>query len=241
MSEDQTRAQRFLSAFSAIEDILSTQQYLRNTTEDWTPFSTLVHNSETLLHSHKEQLKRLAKLRNAIAHGDYRNGEPIADPREETVEQIAHIHNLLAKPPLLIDALAQSNKPRIFQPTDPISEFLSLVTQFNFSQVPVKVTKGYDLLTTNAVARWFAANYEAQTIDASVSDVLAYAESGDRLQTVNPSTTTVDAIRLFSGLADTSSEPPAALLVRGTMGTPPQKLCVRSDLTLLYAQLEGAN
>ncbi|WP_334169259.1 hypothetical protein, partial [Timonella senegalensis] len=113
MSEDQTRAQRFLSAFSAIEDILSTQQNLRNTTEDWTPFSTLVHNSETLLHSHKEQLKRLAKLRNAIAHGDYRNGEPIADPREETVEQIAHIHNLLAKPPLLIDALAQSKKPRI--------------------------------------------------------------------------------------------------------------------------------
>ena len=69
--------------------------------------------------------------------------------------------------------------------------------------------------------------------------VLDFAETGDRLETLTPNATVLEAIHLFSGEASTRDEPPAALLVLdATKEHLPQLLCSRADLSLLYAQLE---
>ncbi len=116
-----------------------------------------------------------------------------------------------------------------------------MVTEKAFSQAPVKTGTGFALITTNAVARWFAANMAKQggIVDmAPISDVLAFAEAGDQLRTATPTTTVVEAINTLSGQARPNQEPPAALLLLGKVGEPPQALCTRADLALLYAQLE---
>lgn len=242
MSSEESNAQRFLHAFASIEEILSRQQGRRVDHDDWAKFYELVADSDTLLYSQKEKLRQYARLRNAISHTPYLKSEPIADPRNDTVEAITKIQRDLEKPPLLMTALGSVGVPRIFNPDDSLDEFLDLVKAHDFSQAPVKIDGGFALITTNSLARWFAHNLSEHggVVETTpIHEVLKFAESGDRLKTVSPTTTTVEAINYFSGLADTNSEPPAALLVLGKMGQPPQRLAVRADLSLLYAQLES--
>lgn len=242
MSNEESNAQRFLNAFAAIEEILSRQQGRRADHDDWAKFYELVADSSTLLQRQKEKLRHYARLRNAISHTPYFKSKPIADPRIDTVEEIIKIQHDLEKPPLLVDALEDTGAPRIFNPNDNIDEFLELVKAYDFSQAPVKTESGFALITTNAIARWFAHSLSEHggVIESTpIHEVLKFAESGDQLKTVNPSITTVEAINYFSGLADTNTEPPAALLVLGKMGQVPQRLAVRADLSLLYTQLES--
>lgn len=241
MPVNESNAERFLNAFATIENILTRQQTRSDDEATYTPFKERVSNSDALLRSQKEQLYDLANLRNVIAHNRYFDNKPIADPRADIVSAIAKIQELLEKPPLLKDALRQRRRLKVFAPTDDITEFLELVTTHNFSQAPVKTDSGYELISTNAVARWFASNLISHggVIESTlISEVLEFAETGDRLKPVNPSTTTVQAINIFSGQAEVDREPPAALLVLGQTGQLPQVLCVRADLSLLYAQLE---
>lgn len=242
VQNQESNAQRFLNAFASIEEILSRQQGRRVDHDDWAKFYELVADSDTLLHSQKDKLRHFARLRNAISHAPYLKSEPIADPRADTVEVITKIQRDLEKPPLLMSAFSDVGLPHIFSPEDSLDEFLDLVKAHDFSQAPVKTDTGFALITTNAIARWFAhhLNEHGGVLETTpIHEVLNFAESGDRLKTVSPTTTTVEAINYFSGLADINSEPPAALLILGKMGQPPQRLVVRADLSLLYAQLES--
>ncbi|QBE47668.1 hypothetical protein [Leucobacter triazinivorans] len=239
--DDETNARRFLNAHADIETELTRQQGESLPGSKRPKFWDLVDNSNELIPKHKEALKLFGNLRNAISHSRYLNGEPVAEPRADTVEEIERIRDLVLKPPRLKDALNAHGRPHVFSPSDDVKTFLRLVTDHDFSQAPVKVEQGrYELITTNAVARWFAHNLDEQggLLDsATVGHVLTYAETGDRLQKVGHDTTTAKAINIFSGQASSDREPPAALLVMDLPGLPPQRLSVRADLALLYAQL----
>ncbi|MBC9937029.1 MULTISPECIES: hypothetical protein [unclassified Leucobacter] len=240
MPEEETNAQSFLNAFADVEEELARQQNRRLPNNRWDRFVELVDDSDALIPQQKDALKAFGKLRNAIVHSRYRHNQPIADPRDDTVEAIEKLRLLVLRPPLLVDALVDRGKPRVLSSEDDIKEFLGLVSDSNFSQTPVSTDSGHMLITTNAVARWFAHSllqYGGIVETATVGHVLGYAELGDRLQKVNPLTTTVQAINIFSGGSSERIEPPSALLVMGLPGQPPQRLCSRTDLTSLYAQL----
>ena len=240
MSE--TNAERFLNAFSEIEDKLAQQQRRREKHDDWVPFSDLLADSDTLLPRQKDLLRQYAKLRNAIAHSKHMGGKPIADPREDAVVSIEKIRDNLLRPPRLVDALEGYGRPQVFELEDGIGAFLALVVEKSFSQAPVRADDGYRLITTNAVARHLAPSLIEHEIvgTATIGEVLDFAETGDRLETLAPSATVLEAINLFSGQASTRVEPPAALLVLdATKEHLPQVLCSRADLSLLYAQLEA--
>lgn len=241
MNECETNARRFLNAHADIEAELARQQGEVLTGAKRPRFWDLVDSSDELIPKHKEALKLFGNLRNAISHSRYRNGAPVAEPRVDTVEEIERIRDLVLKPPRLKDALRAHGRPHIFSPDDDVKDFLRLVTDHDFSQAPVEIERGrYELITTNAVARWFAHNLDEQggLLDsARMAHVLNYAEVGDRLQKVGPDITTAKAINIFSGQALSDKEPPAALLVMDLPGQPPQRLSVRADLALLYAQL----
>lgn len=243
MTDEGTNARRFLNAFADIEAELARQQNKRINGEGYTKFWELVESSDELIPKQKEALKLFGNLRNAISHNRYLNDAPIADPRDDAVQEIERIRDLVLKPPRLVDALKSHGKPHVFSPDDDVKGFLRLVTDEDFSQAPVEFEKGrYELITTNAVARWFAHNLDEQggLLDsAPVKHVLGYAELGDRLQKVGPDITTAKAINIFSGQASSGNEPPAALLVMDLPGQPPKRLSVRADLALLYAQLDG--
>lgn len=241
MVDRESNARRFLDAFADIEGELARQQGKRDGNDRFAPFGELVEGARNLIPKHRDSLKRFAALRNAISHNRYRNGTPIADPRDDTVEEIERIRELVFRPPRLTDAIKMHGIPHIFSPEDDVRDFLKLVTDHDFSQAPVEVSKGnYRLLTTNAVARWFAHDLEAEggLLDSvSIRHVLEYSEIGDRLQSVKVAISTARAINIFSGLVSSKGEPPAALLVMGIPGQGPQRLAVRADLAVLYAQL----
>lgn len=239
-----SNARRFLDAFHAIEEVLEhddRKQGGRSSRDrDHESFANLVDRSRLLEGNSRRRLRAFARLRNAIAHHPYRDGEPIADPRLDVVEEIERIRNTLLRPPLIVDVLATHPRPRVLRAESPLSEFLDLVADESFSQAPVELADGFGLITTNAVARWFASNLREHggVIDeGTVSEVMEFAEDGDGLRTVNPMTTAVEAIRLLSGEAEPDREPPAALLVLGAVGQSPQKLCSRADLGAMYAAL----
>lgn len=234
-------AERFLNAFSEIEDKLAQQQGRRKKSHDWPSFGDLLTNSDTLLHRQKDLLRQYAKLRNAIVHAKRLGGQPIADPREDVVHSIEKIRDNLLRPPRLINALPDHGRPQVFTPDDSISAFLSLVVEKSFSQAPVWDGETYRLITTNAVARHLAPSLiEHEIVEtATIGEVLEFAETGDRLVTLTPSATVLEAINLFSGEARTKVEPPGALLVLdATKQHLPQLLCSRADLSVLYAQLD---
>lgn len=236
-----SNARSFLDAFARIEEVLAQQQERRENPKDWPSFSELLDASDTLLLSQKEHLRRYARLRNAISHNSYRDGAPIADPRTETVDSIERIQLNLEKPPLLIDQLKDRGTPHIYNLKDEVSEFLELVVSLSYSQAPVKALNGYELITTNAVARWFAKQL-TQSVGAfstaTIEEVLNFAEAGDKLRIGSPTTTVVQAINIFAGQNSTTTEPPSAILLLGKMGQQPQRLCTRFDLTRLYASLQ---
>ncbi|WP_054952019.1 hypothetical protein [Flaviflexus massiliensis] len=245
----ESNAERFLEAFADIEEKLAQQQNRRkseqqqkrrNFGDDWVPFWKLLEESTTLLKSHKDRLRQYAKLRNSIVHVKRSEGVPIADPREDVVRDIEKIRNLLLKPPRLVEALSGHEPPQVFEMDDSINAFLSLVVERSYSQAPVRDGGSYRLVTTNAVARYLAPSLIEDDIveTATIREVLEFAEDGDRLETLSPTATVLEAINLFSGETSTRVEPPSALLVLGTrQKSAPQLLCSRADLSTLYAQL----
>lgn len=241
MTGQETNARRFLDAFADIETELMRQQAKQYAGKKRPTFFQLVANSKSLIPKHVDALESFGDLRNAISHDRYLSGAPIADPRIDTVEEIERLRELILRPPLLSYALRSHGKPKIFSLDDDIQEFLKLVTEEDFSQAPVDLGNNqYALITTNAIARWYARNYEEHgglISSAAIEHVLGYAEAGDRVQKVRLETTTVEAINIFSGQASSKNVPPAALLVMDRPGLPPQSLAVRADLTVLYAQL----
>lgn len=106
-----TGAERFLNAFSEIEDQLARQQRRRERHDDWVPFGELLSGSDTLLQRQKDVLRQYAKLRNAMAHSKRMGGKPIADPRMDTVLSIEKIRDNLLRPPKLVDALEGYGRP----------------------------------------------------------------------------------------------------------------------------------
>ena len=237
----ESNAERFLEAFADIEEKLAQQQNRRKHRDDWAPFWELLDESDKLPNSHKEKLRQYAKLRNSIVHEKRLGGAPIADPREDVVRNIEMIRNLLLKPPLLVETLSGPDSPQVFEMDDSINAFLTLVVEKNYSQAPVRDGGSYRLVTTNAVARYLAPSLIEDGIveTATIREVLEFAEDGDRLETLSPTATVLEAINLFSGETTTRVEPPSALLVLGTMQKrAPRLLCSRADLSTLYAQLD---
>ncbi|WIM68936.1 CBS domain-containing protein [Corynebacterium breve] len=175
------RATAFLSAFNEIEAFLRDELNAKKSDG----FSWMLRHAERkhlVTGDQAADLKEFADLRNAISHGAYRDFAPIAEPLQETVDEIEHIRDLLLHPPLAMEVL-QAQEVITVHPDDDVREALSWVRRTTISQFPV-----YDggqctgILTTNTIARWVSADLDDNDhLDArTVREVLEYAENSDR-------------------------------------------------------------
>lgn len=232
-------AERFLDAFRTIEAALlakSTQKYSKQPT-----FYDLVDDSKLLTSSQKEKLKQFAKLRNAIVHEPHQNGVPIADPRNDAVDWIERQALIIEKPPLVRNVL-KIQPPLVLNKNSEISEFLELVSRFDFSQAPVgDGARVVALITTNAVTRWissaYISNQGALVEESKIAEILTFSENTDEVAFKPKDLKVVDALRIFSG--ENTLIPPAAILITET-GKPDEKplgICVKSDVQALYKSI----
>jgi hypothetical protein len=228
---------RFMAAFNEIED------HLRHVlgVDQHTEFSTLVNRFADKKHLTRYQRAALAafgSLRNAIAHSRYFGGRPIADPVTEIVQEIERLRDLLTEPPKAL-SVVRGQQVKTVHPHDDLGVALSLVREFDYSQLPVYDGDAYvALLTTNAIARWLAAQLganEGLAETAPIRQVLEFAEQQDR-GILRPRTlTTGEAIYLLEhGVRNTG--PVAALVITqtGRSQERPLAVLVRDDLPALY-------
>lgn len=230
---------RFLAAFNDMEDhfrrILHADDHV-----DFGELARRYSDRAHLLPEQRQALSAFAGLRNAISHGRYHSGKPIAEPVPDVVEDIERLRDLIKSPPSAVGVMG-SMKVASLSPSDPITVALEFVRDFDFSQFPV-----YDgdrfvgLLTTNAIARWLAhqmATTGGLAETEMVSEVLRFAEPHEKAKLVSRKTTVTSAVYELSG--EGTAVPVAALIVttNGKASERPLAVVVADDLPKLYRAL----
>jgi len=187
---------------------------------------------------YRQDLMSFANLRNAIVHVPFRDDSPIATPLPETIQEATKVLKELTEP---TRALRNPSRPVIVKEEDPLRDCLRLMGNKDFSQLPVLTHDGIFswLLTTNAIARWLASNFDddgyALLQNVHVSDVRECCEKQDRGIFVNRNITAVDAIHEL-----TKDDAPVALLVTQT-GKASESIIgilVRADVPAMQSALQ---
>lgn len=198
-ASEPSRAVAFLAAFNAIEGFLREALDAKKT-DSFKWMCTQAAKRGILTRDQADDLKEFAELRNAISHGEYRDFRPIADPLPETVAEIERIRDTLLEPPLALQVVGQDQKVVTFTPEDEIRDALQAIRETGHTQFPI-----YDggecvgLLTTNAIARWVAAELEdSDTIDSTtIREALKLSGQHDRavfLPRDAPAAAAIDAL-----------------------------------------------
>ncbi|PYC65478.1 hypothetical protein C7C45_28540 [Micromonospora arborensis] len=234
-----TAGARFLAAFNDIE------KHFRSTlrADVAVGFAQLIRDygqRRPLSHHQKNALVAFASLRNAISHGTYYGGRPIADPVEVVVQEIEHLRQQIIEPPLALTVLKSGNVCRV-HPDDPISIALEHVRAFGYSQLPVYDDAYVGVLTTNAIARWLADQLVKNTGIAEeepVRQVLSFAEPGEDAALVPRAITVVEAIDRLSRSRLAGQLNTTLIITQNGMRTDkPLRLVVPFDLPILSKAL----
>lgn len=233
-----SNAARFIDAYNRVDKRLEGQR----SDGEYVSFAKRVRASKLLVSPAREFLLDFGDLRNVIVHtSGSHTGNPIADPRIDVVEKFEQIAEQLENPPKVV-AVVPSQQIHVLDEENDIAVFLDFVRDHSFSQAPVRRGDGtLELITTNAVTRWLASEYQADfgaAIEhASLGEVLKHSEADDKIVVRSRETTVVQAWRLFAGLGNMA--PPHALVIThsGKVSEKPLSMVVRSDLPELLSVL----
>ena len=231
---------RFMAAFNDIEELfrsrLGADAYV-----DFAQLEREYGDKYRLPAAHRSALRAFRELRNAIVHGRYFGGRPIAEPVPEVVDEIERLRDLLVSPPTALSVLgAQDVCAARFD--EHIRTALEYVRRFDYSQLPVYDDQQYaGILTTNTIARWLAsqlARNQGLAEEETVRQVLNFSEDHERALLVRRTITAAEAVdKLSHGGAN--GTPVTALIVTdlGRRSESPLRVIAVFDLPRLTASL----
>ncbi len=216
------RAVPFLAAFNAIESFLRGELEAKKS-DGFSWMARTAAKKGIITREQSETLQEFADLRNAISHGEYEDFRPIAEPLPETVEEIEHLRDTLIRPALAADIVAQQ-KVVTFAPGDDIHEVLTTITETGLAQFPI-----YDggqcvgLLTTNAIARWVAAELsdDDRIHPATIEEVLEHTGRLDQPVFLPRTVTAAAAVEALTTPLDSGAMPRLAIVTEH--GKPTQR------------------
>lgn len=217
------RAVRFLAAFNEIEGFLREELDAKKS-DSFKWMATQAAKRSIITRDQADDLKEYAELRNAISHGEYRDFRPIAEPLQETVDEIEALRDSLLCPVLALDVAGQGDKVVIFGPGDQIQDALRAIRETGHTQFPIyDGGKCVGLLTTNAIARWVAAELgHGETIPPTTIDAaLELSGRHDQAVFLPRTATTAAAIDALSTPFDTGALPRLAIITEH--GRPDQR------------------
>lgn len=237
-------ATAFLAAFNDIEAHLRRDLNARQS-DGFKWMVNLSHRKHRLSDAQRSALMAFSDLRNAISHGEYRNGRPIADPLPETVADAERLARNLIDPPTVLGVLPP-RKPVTVTPDDTVERVFSILAESTYSQFPVYeggVDKGRctALLTTDAVAIWVAHDYghdnrlEART----VAEVLEWSGTRDVPYFMPRTATVQDAVTALT-IPGKGGHVPRALIIteHGKPDQKPLRVVATADLPALWAEVQ---
>lgn len=151
-----TRAVEFLAAFNSIEAFLREQLDAKKS-DSFKWMTTEAASRGILSREQADDLKEYAELRNAISHSEYRDFKPIAEPLQETVDDISRLRDSLLRPTLALQVVGQGGKVVTFSPSDRVRDALASIRETGHTQFPIyEGGSCVGLLTANTIARWVA-------------------------------------------------------------------------------------
>lgn len=151
-----TRAVEFLAAFNSIEAFLREQLDAKKS-DSFKWMTTEAASRGILNREQADDLKEYAELRNAISHSEYRDFKPIAEPLQETVDDISRLRDSLLRPTLALQVVGHGGKVVTFSPNDRVRDALAAIRETGHTQFPIyEGGSCVGLLTANTIARWVA-------------------------------------------------------------------------------------
>lgn len=223
MSTEPTRAVEFIAAFNDIEGFLREALDAKKS-DSFKWMCTQGAKRGVLTRDQADDLKEYAELRNAISHGEYRDFKPIAEPLPETVADIARLRDALLEPTTALQVVGQQQKVVTFTPEDAIRDALQAIRETGHTQFPI-----YDggtcvgLLTTNAIARWVAAELATKdSIDSTtISEALKLSGQHDQPVFLPRDATAAQAVDALTTPLDSGALPRLAIITEH--GNPNQR------------------
>jgi predicted transcriptional regulator len=189
---------RFLAAFNSIEDWMR-HELDSNEDEEYGSLLRRLEKNNVEVRRHSPELKRLARLRNLIAH-NHSQIRPLAVPTQVSVERIEALGKLLLSPPLLLSLAATPVEQ--CRSTDPLGRCLKKMHDGVFSQLPIyDGDKYYGLLTTETISRWlamfFVGDGKGIVDEQTVAEVMKHQEDGENVEFMARTATVANALAAF--------------------------------------------
>ncbi len=230
---------RFLDAFNAIENWMRHELNAPEHVE----FRTLVADlaeANNGFKRHARTLKRLAKLRNLIAH-DYSRDEPLAVPTLRTVEQICAIRTELVSPPSLYSVAAFP--VQMCRPTDPLGCSVAKMHEGVFSQLPIYDGNNFlGLLTAETIARWLACNLNGGVglvEERPISEIIQHQEDADNHTFLSRASTVADGLTAFDKFLRRGKRLEAILITENGLSTErPLRIATIHDIPKLRQAIQ---
>lgn len=235
-SQPRNRAVPFLAAFNEIESFLRTALDAKKSDS----FNWMVSKAEKkniVTPAQANDLKEFAGLRNAISHGEYQDFRPIAEPLQETVDEIERIRDQLLHPALAMEVLGHQDVIT-FAPDDDIHAPLAVIRETGISQFPIYESRQcVGVLTTNTIARWLAAELAADDSisTTTVKQVLSHNETKDHAIFLPRTATAAETIQALTS-PSTERTLPRLVIITEHGRDNQQPLCVvtASNLPALF-------
>lgn len=209
-----TRAVEFLAAFNSIEAFLREQLGAKKS-DSFKWMTTQAANRGILSRDQADDLREYAELRNAISHSEYRDFKPIAEPLQETVEDISRLRDSLLRPALALEVVGQGGKVVTFSPDDRVRDALAAIRETGHTQFPIyEDGTCVGLLTANAIARWVAEQLaEGDTVGTTTIDAaLELSGRHDHAVFLPRTATAAAAVDALSTPFDSGARPRIAIV-----------------------------
>lgn len=241
-SSYQSRAIPFLAAFNDIETHLRTALDAKRSDSFWWMVDRAV-DKHLLSRQQGEVLKDYGNLRNAISHGRYHEGEPIAEPHPAVIEDIEMLRGILMDPPRALSIL-ESTDVVTLTPASEVSKALRVIRLQGFAQIPIyEDHKFIQLLTTNTISRWVAKDLaDNNVLDArTIGDVLKMVKKVDDAVFLSRDITAQEAVDALINPDKNGRLPYAAIVTEtGNRNERPLRIITSSDLAVLIEALNGS-
>jgi len=233
-----SNANTFLSLYNKTDHFLKEKHKIdRNMSFSRTLDEVAVKSAA--IRKYRQTLKQFGQLRNAIVH-EYRDGQIIAEPTGNAVEEFQKIYDKISRPKRAIDIVG--TKIIRLSKDDTIGQAIEIMSNKAFSRLPVVGKEGFiGMFSANHLVEVMSKSKTSSVLDIydlRMDEVLTYADRNRQVHFLPKVATVHDAIEIFEITALKDHKLDAILITEtGNRHQMPLGIITDSDVPLLLNEI----
>ncbi len=236
MAEVKPNSEIFIELFSEIEQKLKT---ICND-EFHSTFSDLLRKARginAVVNQYASDLKEFSQLRNAIVH-TRRENFVIAEPHNDVIKEIRHIHSLLHNPPRVSSVMIKN--PYFTSSNGSIFDLLTTFSEKNIMRCPVIDNGSVTcLITAKTISRWLTSKKQDK-VDINgtkISEMVPFTEKTDYC-VIGENIDIISLVGMFKNSIKRGTYIQAVLITKnGQPNSPLVGIITPSDLPLIIERM----